>query len=64
MRPKYYDIIARAVEEGINFGVNRAYKHTPAPAPGLANLENLENVKEAIRQEVMNSICEVFIFED
>lgn len=61
MRPKYYDILARAVEEGINFGVNRAYKYTPAPAPGLANLEN---VKEAIRQEVMNSICEVFIFED
>ena len=56
MKPNYYEILSRAVEQGVGFGLNRAYKHTPTPDP--------ENVKESIHDEVMSAICEVFSFDD
>lgn len=53
---KSYVIMERAVEEGIEFGWNRAYKHTESPEPEL--------IREKIAQEVMNAICDVFDFGD
>jgi hypothetical protein len=54
MRAKEYDVLTRAVEEGVAYGWNRAYKHTTKPDPDQA--------REEIYQAVVNSICEVFDF--
>lgn len=56
MRPNWYVIITRAVEEGAAAGVRRAFKHTDTPTHD-AIVENVE-------QHVMNAICEVVTFED
>ena len=56
MKSDYYKLISRAVEEGITFGLNRAYKHTPTP--------KRETIDDSIHQEIMNALCEVFKFSD
>jgi hypothetical protein len=53
---KSWNIISRAVEEGINFGVNHAFKHSNTPS--------LDTIKENVEREVMNSLCEIFDFDD
>ncbi len=53
-RFRAYDIISRAVEEGVAYGWNRAHKHTDDPDRNHA-LEILENA-------VMNALCEVLEF--
>ena len=55
MKPKYYDIIVRAVEEGVPYGWHRAHKHEERPTP--------EAVQEAIASAVIDAICEVFTFD-
>ena len=55
MRPNYYVIIDRAVEEGVLYGWNRAHKHEETPTP--------EAVREAIASAVIDAICEVFTFD-
>jgi len=56
MKVKTYDILERAVEEGIRSGYRRAFKHTENP------LE--EELKESIRAAVMLRISEDFTFDD
>lgn len=51
-----YEIISRAVEEGVKYGYNRAYKHTDKP--------DHETVKEAIETAVMSSLMEVLKIDD
>ena len=51
-----YRVIIKAVEEGIEYGWNRAHKHTDSPTPAL--------VKETIENAVMNSLSEVFIWPE
>jgi len=55
-RVKTYEVIARAVEEGIQMGWNRAHKHTNTP--------DSDHVMESIYNEVMNSVCEMFDFDE
>jgi len=52
MIPKAWPILARAIEEGIAYGYQRAYKHTDNPTE--------EQVKDAIFGGVINAITEVF----
>lgn len=52
---KVYQVIQRAVEEGIAHGYRRAFKHTDSPSEDL--------VKESIEVEVMNALDEVLVFE-
>lgn len=49
LRP--YSVISRAVNEGIAFGYNRAFKYTGTPA------ENV--IKAQIEEWVMNELSEV-----
>jgi hypothetical protein len=51
-----YDVIRRAVEEGVAYGINRAWKHSdnPVPSPGQ---------HEEIERAVINSLCEVIVFD-
>jgi hypothetical protein len=51
-----YSIIVDAVEKGVMFGLNRAYKHTDTPSR--------ETIAENVEREIMNILCEIFVFED
>lgn len=56
MKVKVYEVLYRAIESGIDFGWNRAHKHTDTPSE--------EAFKDAILQNILTEICEVFYFED
>jgi len=56
MKFKAYQLIERAVDEGINYGYQRAYKHTDNPSEAL--------IKGEIYNAVMNSISEIVDFEN
>ena len=56
MKPKWYEIISRAVEEGAALGVNRAFKHTDKP--------ERHGIIESVEREVLNCLCEVLDFGD
>jgi hypothetical protein len=51
-----YGIIARAVEEGIAYGWNRAHKHTEKPEP--------HHIKNEINNAIMNAISEIIIWPE
>jgi hypothetical protein len=54
MTVRSYDVLRRAVEDGVAYGYRRAHKYSDKPEP--------EAVKEAIEQAVMSEICEWFDF--
>lgn len=56
MRVRSYEVLTRAVEDGVNCGWRRAHKHTDMPGE--------EAIKEAIYNAVTNAICEYFSFEE
>ena len=49
-----YALVARAVSEGVAYGIQRAHKHCAAPAR--------EVIAENVEREVMNALCEVMKF--
>ncbi len=51
-----YQIISRAVEEGVASGYMRAHKHTDTP--------DEEHLKQEIENYVMMALCEVIDFDD
>ena len=55
MTPRVRVVLERAVEEGIAYGLTRAFKHTAKPTR--------EQIADAIEIAVMGSIDEVFAFE-
>ena len=55
MKPDYYAIISRAIEEGIQFGLNRAYKHTDTPSR--------EEIADALETAILDQLCEFIRFE-
>lgn len=55
MKPDIYKLIEHCVETGVAYGLTRAYKHTDKPTA--------EQVREKIRQAIMNEICEWFKFD-
>ena len=54
MYPKIYDILAMCVENGVQYGYHRAYKHTDVPTK--------EEMCDKIYDAVMSSIVEYFNF--
>jgi len=50
-----YDLIARAVEDGVVYGHNRAYKYTDKPSADI--------LRQEISQAVISSLCEILEFE-
>lgn len=56
MKPKTYQVLAMAVEEGVAYGVSRAYKHSDNPSH--------EYMTNCISDAVLNSICEWFDLDD
>jgi len=55
MKPKIYTILGQAVEEGVQRGYYRAFKHVEDPSP--------EAIIESIDFAVMASILEYFTFD-
>ena len=55
VRVNLYEIISRAVEDGILTGYKRAFKHTNTP--------HEDSIIEHIRSEIMNNLCEVLEFD-
>ena len=55
MKAKEYDLLVRAVEEGVAYGWMRAHKHNPTPDD--------ESAKTEIANAVTSEICEWFDFE-
>lgn len=56
MKPNTYVILERAVEEGTLLGYRRAFKHNDNPSEGA--------IVDAIRDAIMLTVSEVFVFED
>ncbi len=56
MRPKFYQLLVQCVEDGIEYGYNRAHKHMDNPPADV--------IKTNIEDGVLNAISEWFTFED
>ena len=54
---KTYAIIARAVEEGVAYGLQRYHKYNE-------ETQQDSNITEHIEREVLNALCEVIDFGD
>lgn len=55
MAVRSYDVLRRAVEDGVAYGYRRAHKYVDKPEE--------EAVKEAIESAVLGEICEWFDFD-
>jgi hypothetical protein len=51
-----YEVLHRAVEEGVSYGIHRAYKYTDDPTH--------EGLKDALVDAVMLSLSETFLFPE
>lgn len=60
MKYRTYNLIERAVEQGLEFGAMRTDKHAKKP---LTPEQKALLVKEA-RIAIMSEICEIFSFDD
>lgn len=54
MKVNEYKVLTEAIERGISYGWNRAYKHTDNPTP--------DAVKTQIEDAVLQEVCEYFDF--
>lgn len=55
MKFKAYQLIERAVEEGVNYGYNRAHKHTDTPTEAT--------LKGLITEAIMSELCDIIDFD-
>lgn len=56
MQAKEYKVMEMCVENGVAYGIRRAYKHINNPSQ--------EQIEKEIYQAVMTEICEWFDFND
>ncbi len=56
MRARAYDVLRRAIEEGIEYGWRRAHKHTDTP--------DADAIKDQIVTGILNEVSEYFDFDD
>lgn len=59
MKAKEFEVLQRAVEEGVRYGIRRYNKY----AKELVPAENVEMLAGHIDEAVLNTICEWFEFE-
>lgn len=55
MKPRLYKLLEHAVEQGVGWGLHRAYKHTDDPTR--------EQIETQVAEHVMNELCEWFDFD-
>lgn len=56
MKPRFRNVLELALEQGVRYGYNRAYKYVENPS--------IDMIVENIVQEAMNSIDTWFEFEE
>ena len=56
MKPKEYQVLQMCIENGLAFGLNRAYKHTDEPSK--------DQILDAIEQALMEEIHQWFEFPE
>ena len=56
MRPKTYRVLELAVEDGVKYGYQRAYKYVDNPTE--------EAIVKEVQAAVLSAICEWFLFDD
>ena len=61
---KLYPVIARAVEEGVGYGIRRAFKYTDESDSMTRQSVYTASLEEHIVHEVMNALCEVLEFDN
>jgi hypothetical protein len=64
MRPKSWAVLSDALDEGCGHGARKAIEAAQEKHPDDTDDSLHERVAEAIRQEVLNAICERFDFDD
>ncbi|KKM63870.1 hypothetical protein LCGC14_1507160 [marine sediment metagenome] len=62
MKAKEYQLLQRCVEEAVPHVWRRAFKHHPDPPVYTESIG--EHLEAAIVHEVMDGICEWFVFDD
>lgn len=55
MKPKFYPILTDCIERGVQFGLNRAYKHDDNPPRDV--------IAQAVENEIMIQLHEYFVFD-
>jgi hypothetical protein len=55
MKVNEYAVMAECIEEGVRYGVSRAFKYTDEPSQS--------EIEREVEAAVMNAICEKFIFD-
>lgn len=55
MKPNTYHVLSHCIEQGVQFGLNRAFKHDDNPTR--------EVIEEHLERELMNAIHEWFTFD-
>lgn len=56
VRIRAYEVIERAMESAVGYGMRRAYKHTDDPSK--------VEIESAVLRAVMDELCSVLIFGD
>lgn len=56
VRLRAYDLLERALEEGVAYGWRRAHKHEDNPSA--------EHIQEQIHNACLNALCEIMNFGD
>lgn len=56
MRPNWYALISKAVEEGAEFGVYRAFEHNKNP--------DRADIVKRIKREIMNQLTRAVLWDD
>jgi hypothetical protein len=51
-----YVLIGRAIDEGISYGLRRAYKHVDNPSE--------EAIQEALHRAIMDSLSEIIVWDE
>jgi len=59
-----YDILRRAVEEGVGYGYGRAVKYVERPTHVKVLDEHEHAIREHIADAIMGAICDVFEFPE
>ena len=56
MKPKFNLVLEQCIETGIQFGLNRSFKHDDDPSTQV--------IAENVHREIMNQIYEWFDFDE
>ena len=59
MRFRAHDLVSRAVEEGLGYGIGRLFKHEDGPFTE----DQLRERSEKLYDAVMNALCEILDFD-